>query len=210
MKKLRVYLDTSVVGGCFDPEFQVWSNALVADFLAERLLPVVSELVAAEVQVAPLQVQEKFDELLSLGAELLKIDRNAWTWRRSTRDTVSCHCAFATICFTSRWQRSLMWTCWLAGTSNTSSGSRGFGYIRQSTWRSAIGRSRSTRRERWRPMKNEELRTVEMTRRIRDQMYEETKDLGMEELIRYIQQRSEAASRRVEEREAILGGRTRA
>ena len=59
-------------------------------------------------------------------------------------------------------------------------------------------------------MKNEELRTVEMTRRIRDQMYEETKDLGMEELIRYIQQRSEAASRRVEEREAILGGRTRA
>ena len=77
MKKLRVYLDTSVVGGCFDPEFQVWSNALVADFLAERLLPVVSELVAAEVQVAPLQVQEKFDELLSLGAELLKIDRNA-------------------------------------------------------------------------------------------------------------------------------------
>ena len=58
-------------------------------------------------------------------------------------------------------------------------------------------------------MKNEELRTVEMTRRIRDQMYEETKDLGMEELIRYIQQRSEAASRRVEKREAILGGRTR-
>ena len=51
---------------------------------------------------------------------------------------------------------------------------------------------------------------LRMTRRIRDQMYEETKDLGMEELIRYIQQRSEAASRRVEEREAILGGRTRA
>jgi hypothetical protein len=77
VKKLRVYVDTSVVGGCFDPAFAAWSNALVADFGAERLLPVVSELVAAEVQVAPPQVQAKFDELLSLGAELLRIDRNA-------------------------------------------------------------------------------------------------------------------------------------
>lgn len=77
MKKLRVYLDTSVVGGCFDSEFAVWSNVLVADFVAERFAPVVSELVAAEVQVAPSKVQEKFDELLSLGAEFLRIDRDA-------------------------------------------------------------------------------------------------------------------------------------
>jgi hypothetical protein len=48
----------------------------VADFQAERFAPVVSDLVAAEVQVAPPQVQEKFDELLNLGAELLSIDRN--------------------------------------------------------------------------------------------------------------------------------------
>jgi hypothetical protein len=53
-------------------------------------------------------------------------------------------------------------------------------------------------------MKNEELRTVEMTRRIRDQMYEETKDLGAAELIRYIKERSEVALRRVEEREVIV------
>lgn len=77
MRKLRVYLDTSVVGGCFDPEFAVWSNALVADFRAGRIAPVVSELVAAEVQVAPHQVREKFEDLLRMGAELLMIDRNA-------------------------------------------------------------------------------------------------------------------------------------
>ena len=47
----------------------------MADFLAERLLPVVSELVPAEVQVAPLQVQEKFDELLAW-ERALKLDRN--------------------------------------------------------------------------------------------------------------------------------------
>jgi predicted nucleic acid-binding protein len=77
VKKLRVYLDTSVVGGCFDPEFAVWSNALVDDFRAERFAPVVSELVAAEVQVAPHRVREKFEDLLSMGAELLALDRNA-------------------------------------------------------------------------------------------------------------------------------------
>lgn len=77
MKRLRVYLDTSVVGGCFDPEFASWSNMLVDDFQAGRLMPVVSELVAAEVQGAPPQVQKKFDELVDLGAELLRIDRTA-------------------------------------------------------------------------------------------------------------------------------------
>lgn len=66
-----------MVGGCFDPEFAVWSNALVADFRARRFVPVVSELVAAEVQVAPPQVQSQFDELVDLGAELLRIDRDA-------------------------------------------------------------------------------------------------------------------------------------
>jgi len=26
MKRLRIYVDTSVIGGCFDPEFRAWSN----------------------------------------------------------------------------------------------------------------------------------------------------------------------------------------
>ena len=77
MKQLRVYLDTSVVGGCFDEEFEHWSNALVSDFRTGRCLPVVSDLVGAEVDVAPIQVREKFTELLALGAELLSISREA-------------------------------------------------------------------------------------------------------------------------------------
>ncbi|MCK4311189.1 MAG: hypothetical protein KAW88_00465 [Candidatus Cloacimonetes bacterium] len=28
MKNQRIYLDTSVIGGCFDKEFHVWSNGL--------------------------------------------------------------------------------------------------------------------------------------------------------------------------------------
>lgn len=41
-------------------------------------------------------------------------------------------------------------------------------------------------------MKSESLKTVEMTRQIRDQMYEETKDLGQEDFLRYVKQRSAA------------------
>jgi hypothetical protein len=56
-------------------------------------------------------------------------------------------------------------------------------------------------------MKSEQLNTVEMTRRIRDQMYEETKALDADELIRYFNERSKAAATRVEECEAEEGSR---
>ncbi|MGB4848451.1 MAG: hypothetical protein WBP41_11065, partial [Saprospiraceae bacterium] len=29
---MRIYVDTSVFGGCFDPEFEFWSNRLIALF----------------------------------------------------------------------------------------------------------------------------------------------------------------------------------
>ena len=44
MKTLRVYLDTSVVGGCLDREFAPWSLGLVADLRAGRFRPVLSDL----------------------------------------------------------------------------------------------------------------------------------------------------------------------
>jgi hypothetical protein len=42
--------------------------------------------------------------------------------------------------------------------------------------------------------KTEAIDTVAMTRKIRDAMYEETKELGAEELLRYIRQRSSATT----------------
>lgn len=44
MGVLRVYVDTSVLGGCFDPEFAPWSMGLVDDFRAGRYVPVLSDL----------------------------------------------------------------------------------------------------------------------------------------------------------------------
>lgn len=66
MKTLRVYLDTSVVGGCFDPEFALWSRALMDDFRAGLFRPVLSELLAAELDQAPAPVRELYGELMAL------------------------------------------------------------------------------------------------------------------------------------------------
>ena len=45
MKVQRVYIDTSVLGGCFDTESAEWSNALMGDFRSGRLKPVLSDVV---------------------------------------------------------------------------------------------------------------------------------------------------------------------
>lgn len=77
MKTPRVYLDTSVIGGCFDPEFERWSKALIEDFRAARLAPILSEVVAAEIGVAPEPVRQKFDELLVMASEVLQVGPEA-------------------------------------------------------------------------------------------------------------------------------------
>ena len=64
MKVQRVYIDTSVLGGCFEVEFTQWSNALMNDFRTGRLKPVLSKVVEAEVQDAPESVQTLYIELV--------------------------------------------------------------------------------------------------------------------------------------------------
>jgi len=77
MKVLRVYIDTSVVGGCFDEKFSLWSNRLVADFQSGRYVPVVSAMVATELELAPEAVRAKFDEILQLEPEFLDLTEEA-------------------------------------------------------------------------------------------------------------------------------------
>ena len=77
MKKLRIYLDTSVIGGCFDPEFQVWSESLMEDFRQGRYVAVVSDVTAAEVAPAPDFVRSLHQELLRLPTELIRVDEEA-------------------------------------------------------------------------------------------------------------------------------------
>jgi len=64
MKVQRVYIDTSVIGGCFDEEFAPWSNGLMKDFRLGNFKPVVSKVVALEVVDAPEKVQEIYADIL--------------------------------------------------------------------------------------------------------------------------------------------------
>ena len=73
MEPLRIYIDTSVLGGCFDVEFAEWSNGLIGDFRAGRLVPVLSDMTAAEVVDAPPQVRELHQEMLVLAGTVLVI-----------------------------------------------------------------------------------------------------------------------------------------
>jgi predicted nucleic acid-binding protein len=77
MKIQRIYVDTSVIGGCFDPEFAEWSNGLLRDFRNGIFKALLSEVTAAEVERAPENVQAIYAELMSLNAELLAVEESA-------------------------------------------------------------------------------------------------------------------------------------
>jgi hypothetical protein len=77
MKTPRVYIDTSVIGGCFDQEFSRWSNGLLRDFELGLLRPVVSDVVSLELARAPAHVQARYGDLLSLEPEVAETSEEA-------------------------------------------------------------------------------------------------------------------------------------
>lgn len=58
MKITTLYVDTSVIGGCCDPEFQEWSCGLLKDFQSGIFSLYLSVLTDAEIQDAPDEVKE--------------------------------------------------------------------------------------------------------------------------------------------------------
>jgi hypothetical protein len=76
MKRLRVYVDTSVIGGCFDPEFDTWSKGLIEDLRAGRFGLVLSDVTATEIEHAPNHVRELHADLIPF-AEILPITEDA-------------------------------------------------------------------------------------------------------------------------------------
>ena len=58
MKKINIYVDTSVIGGCCDPEFQEWSNGILKDFQSGTFRLLLSELTDAEIEDAPDEVKK--------------------------------------------------------------------------------------------------------------------------------------------------------
>jgi len=57
MKRLRIYVDTSVIGGCFDQEFQEDSRALINMAKTGEACLLVSQLLVDELKDAPDYIQ---------------------------------------------------------------------------------------------------------------------------------------------------------
>jgi hypothetical protein len=66
LKKLKIYLDTSVIGGCFDDEFEVFSNQLMDEIKKETKIGVISDVVVREMEYAPEIVKNHFRKYISL------------------------------------------------------------------------------------------------------------------------------------------------
>lgn len=53
MKKLKVYIDTSVIGGCLDDEFSLESNQLMEAIKPEKFILLISDIIVSELINAP-------------------------------------------------------------------------------------------------------------------------------------------------------------
>jgi len=77
MKKIRIYVDTSVIGGCCDLEFQEWSCGLLTDFKSGVYALLLSILTDAEVQDAPDEVKDVYAEFRKYAKEIIELTPEA-------------------------------------------------------------------------------------------------------------------------------------
>ena len=71
MHKQRIYIDTSVIGGCFDEMFSEWSNKLFEEFIAGNFIAVISDVSLKEISEAPQYVQDKLISIPNDNLEIL-------------------------------------------------------------------------------------------------------------------------------------------
>ncbi len=75
--KQRVYIDTSVIGGCYDKEFEEWSNRLFDDFKTGNKIAVVSNITLDELIDAPERVKNNFETIPDETMEILTSDKES-------------------------------------------------------------------------------------------------------------------------------------
>ena len=61
--KQRIYIDTSVVGGCEDEEFSKWSIKLFEEFRQSLKIAVISDLTRRELESAPENVKKILESI---------------------------------------------------------------------------------------------------------------------------------------------------
>lgn len=63
MKKLHIYVDTSVIGGCEDEEFSAVSRHLWSKFRVGEYILVISDLTIQEIEAAPADVRRHLEDI---------------------------------------------------------------------------------------------------------------------------------------------------
>ena len=72
--KVRIYADTSVLGGCEDEEFAEHSVRLMEGFIRGDLLLVLSTLTVQELAAAPVEVRRRLASVPEAHIETLQLD----------------------------------------------------------------------------------------------------------------------------------------
>ncbi|MCX6148881.1 MAG: PIN domain-containing protein [Candidatus Kapabacteria bacterium] len=77
MHKQRIYIDTSVIGGCFDEEFAEWSNKLFELVIKGQFIAIITEVTISELVPAPEKVRNKIKEIPKEFTEFYDISDDA-------------------------------------------------------------------------------------------------------------------------------------
>jgi len=72
-----VYIDTSVVGGVFDEEFELWTNLFFKKVKSDEFKVAVSELLIEELKPAPDQVRNFIETLPEYSVNVARYDDEA-------------------------------------------------------------------------------------------------------------------------------------
>jgi len=74
MEPLRIYTDTSVIGGCFDRGFEAASRRMFEQARRGKLIILISAVVLREMEPAPEPVRRILDELPESQLQIVEVD----------------------------------------------------------------------------------------------------------------------------------------
>jgi len=73
--KQRIYIDTSVIGGCFDKEFKEWSDDLFNEFSKGLKIAVISDITLDELELAREEVRNQIEKIPLASREYILNDK---------------------------------------------------------------------------------------------------------------------------------------
>lgn len=68
---MKLYIDTSVFGGYFEPEFKIWTEKLFEQIIDGDYTAVISDITLLELEGAPKYIQDLAEKIMSENAEFV-------------------------------------------------------------------------------------------------------------------------------------------